>query len=86
MFFCSRPTERSQSIPIAHFILEKILNYKDNGTRSPIPHPKVEPLEMSHSITVGLYEQIVCVGGRGDDVLQVATFKGRVKAEITVKW
>lgn len=75
--------EGSESLPIEHLGLEKVLYNDINMPWIFVPDFEVEPLEVSHSISVGLDIQLILVTLM-DNILQIATLKLRIKTKITV--
>jgi hypothetical protein len=76
--------KRLESIPIAHLLLEEILDAEGSSDWSFILYLKVKPLEMGHGVTIRLYEEIKRVTARTDHVFQVSALKGGIEAEITI--
>lgn len=75
--------EGSESLPIEHLGLEKVLYNDINMPWIFVPDFEVEPLKVSHSISVGLDIQLILVTLM-DNILQIAAFKPRIKTKITV--
>lgn len=75
--------ERPEPLSIEHLGLEKVLYNDINMPWIFVPDFEVEPLEVSHSICIGLDIELILVTLM-DNILQIAALKPRIKAEITV--
>lgn len=73
--------EGSQTLSIQHLDLEKVLYNDINMPWIFVSDFEVEPLKMSHGVSVGLDIQFILVALM-DNILQIATLKIRIKAKI----